>query len=171
MKRVIFVDFQICFSVPLIFSIAFGIYFENIKGILKTVRVMPYITAINFCMSHTWTLINYWHINCYLLSKMFPIYCRVWNFFEYIKEVLMQVRVTELMQNWFKCRTDILHHRNKLLVCSDSKFDKLKELHLVRIEKKRTNFLQRLEYFIKCKIDLKESNAQFMQNWRLALLW
>ena len=49
MKRIISVDFQICFSVPLTFSVAFGIYFENIKGILKTVRVMSYITAINFC--------------------------------------------------------------------------------------------------------------------------
>ena len=48
-KRIISVDFQICFSVPLTFSVAFGIYFENIKGILKTVRVMSYVTAINFC--------------------------------------------------------------------------------------------------------------------------
>ena len=131
--------------------------------------MMSCITAINFCISHTWTLINYWHINCYLLWKRFPIYY-VWIFFEYMKEVLMQVRVTELMQNWCKCRTDVLHDRNRLLVCSNSKFDELKELHLVRIEKKRTNFLQRLEYFIKCKIGLKESNAQFMQNCCLALL-
>ena len=43
-------------------------------------------------------------------------------------------------------------------------FDELKELHLVCIEKKPTNFWQRLEYFIKCKIGLKESNTQFMQN-------
>ena len=130
---------------------------------------MSYITAINFCMSHTSTLINYWHINCYLLWKVFPI-CYIWIFFEYMKEVLMQVRVTELMQNWCKCRTDVLHHRNRLLVCSNSKFDELKELHLVRIVNKRTNFLQRLEYFIKCKIGHKESNAQFMQDWCLALL-
>ena len=130
---------------------------------------MSCITAINFCMSHTSTLINYWHINCYLLWKMFPIYY-VWIFFEYMKEVLLQVRVTKLMQNWCKCRTDVFHDRNRLLVCSNSKFDELKELHLVSIEKKRTSFLQRLEYFIKCKIGLKESNAQFMQNWCLALL-
>ena len=31
-KTIISVDFQICISVPLIFSVAFGIYFENIKG-------------------------------------------------------------------------------------------------------------------------------------------
>ena len=133
-------------------------------------RVMSCITAINYCMRHTWTLINYWHINCYLLYKMFPIYCHVWNFFEYIKEVLMQVRVTELIQNWYKCRSDVLHYRNRLLVCSNSTFDELKELHLVCIEKKPTNFWQRLEYFIKCKIGLKKSNTQFMQNWFLALL-
>ena len=35
------------------------------------------------------------------------------------------------------------------------------------IEKKRTNFLQRLEYFLKCKIGLKESNAQ---SWRTDVL-
>ena len=131
---------------------------------------MSCITAINFCMSHTWTLINYWHINCYLLWKMFPIYCRIWNFFEYVKKVLKKVRVTELTQNWWKGRADVLHHRNRLLVCSISKFDESKELHLVRVEKKHTNFLQRLEYFLKCKIGLKESNAQFMQNWCIVLL-
>ena len=62
-----------------------------------------------------------------------PIYCRIWNIFEYIKEVLKQVRVT-------LCRTDVLHYRNGLLICSRSKFDELKEFHLVLFEKKRTNF-------------------------------
>ena len=62
-----------------------------------------------------------------------PIYCRIWNIFEYIKEVLKQVRVT-------LCRTDVLHYRNGLLICSRSKFDELKEFHLVLFETKRTNF-------------------------------
>ena len=34
----------------------------------------------------------------------------------------------------------------------------------MRIEKKRTNFLHSLEFFLKRKIGLKESKAQFMQN-------
>ena len=34
----------------------------------------------------------------------------------------------------------------------------------MRIEKKRNNFLQRLQFFLKSKIGLKESKAQFMQN-------
>ena len=88
---------------------------------------------------------------------MFPIYCRVCNFFEYIKEVLKQVRVTLR-------RAVVLHHRNRHLVSSNSKFDELKELHSVRIDKKCTNFLQRLEFFLKCKRGLEESKAQFTQN-------
>ena len=150
-KTITLVDFKICISVPLIFSVKFGIFLENIKKILKKLRVMSCITAFNFCMSHTWTLINYWHINCHLLWKIYPIYCHVWNFFECVKDVLKQVRVIELMQNWWKCETDFLHHCNRLLVCLNSKFNKLKELHFVRIEKKRTDFLQRWEFFPNAK--------------------
>ena len=157
------VDFQICISVTSIFSVPFAIFFENTKGILKRVMVMSSITAINFCRSHTWTLIKYWHIDCYLLWKMFPSYCRVWFFFKYIKEVLKQVRV-------ILCRTDTLYHRNRLLVYSNSKFDKLKELHPLRIEKKGTKNLHRLEFFLRCRKGLKKINAQFMQNWCLVLL-
>ena len=68
---------------------------------------------------------------------MFPIYCRVWNFFEYIKDVLKTVTVTV-------CRTDVLHHCNRL--CS-VKFDKLKEFDYVRIEKKPTHFSNILSFF------------------------
>ena len=45
--------------------------------------------------------------------------CRV---FKYIKQVLKQVTVT-------LCRTGVLHHRKRLLVCSNSKFDELKEFN------------------------------------------
>ena len=65
---------------------------------------------------------------------MFPIYCLVWNFFKYIKEPM-------------SCKP------------MSSKFDELKKLHSVRIEEKPTNFLQRLEFFLKCKIGLKESKV------------
>ena len=44
------------------------------------------------------------------------------NFFKHVKEVLKSVRVT-------LCRTDALHHCNRLLVCLNSNFDKLKEFH------------------------------------------
>ena len=40
--------------------------------------------------------------------------------FENINSVLKQVRVT-------LCRTDALHHQNRLLVCLNSKFNELKE--------------------------------------------
>ena len=53
---------------------------------------------------------------------MFPMYCRVWNFFKYIKEPMPYKPMS-------------------------SKFDELKKLHSVRIEEKPTNFLQRLEFF------------------------
>ena len=68
------------------------------------------------------------------------IYCRIWNVSEYIREVLKQVRVT-------LCKTDVMHHHNKLLVCSNSKFDELKEFHLVRIKKKRTIFCNVWNFF------------------------
>ena len=129
-QTIISVDFQICISVTSIFSVPFAIFFENTKGILKRVMVMSSITAINFCRSHTWTLIKYWHIDCYLLWKMFPSYCRVWFFFKYIKEVLKQVRV-------ILCRTDTLYHRNRLLVYSNSKFDKSKEFQFFAYWEKR----------------------------------
>ena len=57
------------------------------------------------------------------------------------------------------CGTDVLHYYDRPLVCLNSKFDELKEFHLVRIEKKCTNSLLCLEFFLKCKIDLKESKA------------
>ena len=57
------------------------------------------------------------------------------------------------------CGTDVLNYCDRPLVCLNSKFDELKEFHLVRIEKKCTNSLLCLEFFLKCKIDLKESNA------------
>ena len=77
---------------------------------------------------------------------------------------LKQVRVS-------LCKTDVLHRCNRLLVCLNSKFDELKEFDLVSIEKKkRRNFLQCLELFLKCEIDLKERKTQFMQNWCLVLL-
>ena len=56
------------------------------------------------------------------------------------------------------CRTDVLQHCNSLLVRLNSKFEELKEFHLVRNDKNRTNFLQCLEFFLKCKIGLRESN-------------
>ena len=68
------------------------------------------------------------------------------------------------------CKTDVLHRCNRLLVCLNSKFDELKEFDQVSIEKKRKNFLQCLEFFLKCEIDLKELKTQFMQNWCLVLL-
>ena len=51
------------------------------------------------------------------------------HFFEYINRVLKEVRMT-------LCRTDVLHHCNKLLVCLNSKLDELKEFHKAHIEKK-----------------------------------
>ena len=63
-KTIISVDFQIFISVytiDILYCI-WNFFFENIKGISKKVRVMSCITTINFCMSHTWTLINFWHI-------------------------------------------------------------------------------------------------------------
>ena len=62
------------------------------------------------------------------------------------------------------CKNHVLFHCNRLLVCLNSKFDQLEEFHEVCIEKKRANFLQCLEFVLKCKIDLKESKTQFMQN-------
>ena len=91
------------------------------------------------------------------------IHCSVWNFFENINGVLKQVRIT-------LNRADVWHHCNKLLVCLNSKFDELKEFDQVSIEKKRRNFLQCLELFLKGEIDLKERKTQFMQNWCLVLL-
>ena len=94
------VKFQICISVPLMDNNPQNFQCEQQPMILfsnswwlkpnKTLSFFWYSNyqihpAINFCMSHTWTLINYSHINCYRLWKMFPIYCRVWNFFEYIR--------------------------------------------------------------------------------------
>ena len=55
----------------------------------------------------------------FMWRQLLPPYYRAWKFFEYIKEALNQVRVT-------LCRTDALHHYNRLLVCLNSKFDKLK---------------------------------------------
>ena len=37
--------------------------------------------------------------------------------------------------------------------------------------RKNTNFLQHLKHFLKCRIGFKESNAQFLPNWCLALLY
>ena len=73
-----------------------------------------------------------------------PIYCCIQNVFKYIKEVLKQVWVT-------LCRTAVFHHRNKLWVCSNSKLDDLKEFYLVRLEKKRKNFLRHLDFFLQCR--------------------
>ena len=68
-------------------------FFSNVKKVFKKVRVNSRktdscITVVDFWRSRTGALIKYWHINCYFLWKMFPIYCRVWNFFENVKEVL-----------------------------------------------------------------------------------
>ena len=98
-KTIISVDFQIYISAPLIFSVTFVIFWKYIRD-NKDGKVMSFITVINFNRSHTWTLIKYWHINDYLMENA-PIYCRIWNIFEYIKEILKQVRVT-------LCRTDVL---------------------------------------------------------------
>ena len=145
-------------------------FFLKCKVILKGskanfMKMMYCITVTDYWCNHTWSLIKYWHINCHLLWEMFPFYCPVWNFFENIKVALKKVRVTL----W---RTDVMHYwsRNRLLVCLNSKFDEFKEFYKVRIKKKRTNFLQCLEFFLKCKTDLKESMAQFMQNWFIVLL-
>ena len=63
------------------------------------------------------------------MENVLKIHCSIWNFFKNIKGTLKHVRVT-------LCRTDALHHCNRLLVCLNSKFDELKECSWVRIEKK-----------------------------------
>ena len=143
-------------------------FFLKCKIILKWskanfMQMMYCITVIDHWRNHTWSLIKYWHINCHLLWEMFPFYCPVWNFFENIKVALKKVRVTL----W---RIDALHHCNRLLVCLNSKFDEFKEFHKVHIKKKCTNFLQCLEIFLKCKINLNESKGKLIQNWFIVLL-
>ena len=54
------------------------------------------------------------------------------------------------------CRTDVLRHCNRLLAYLNSKFGELKELHYMRIEKNCANFLQCLEFFLKCEIYVKK---------------
>ena len=81
---------------------------------------MSCITIVDFWWSQSWTLIEYWDINCHILWKTFPIYCHVWIFFKNKKGALKQVRVTLR-------RTNVLHHCNRLLVCLNSTFDELKE--------------------------------------------
>ena len=46
-------------------------------------------------------------------------------------------------------------------MCLNSKFHELTEFYLF---KKAPDFVQCLEYFLKCKIDLTESNTEVMQN-------
>ena len=128
-------------------------FFFKCKIILKRrkadlMQMMYCISVIHYWRNHTWTLIKYWHINCHLLWEMFPFYWPVWEFFENIKVALKKVRLTLV-------RTEALHHCNRLLVCLNSKFDEFKEFYLVRIKNKRTNSLQCLELFLKCKIGLK----------------
>ena len=93
------------------------------------------------------------------------------SYMDFFRECSMFLRSTPLKQVRVSLyKTDVLHRCNKLLVCLNSKFDELKEFDQVSIEKKRRNFLQCLELFLKGEIDLKERKTQFMQNWCLVLL-
>ena len=60
-----------------------------------------------------------------------------------------------------------LHSYNRLFMCLNSKFDELNEFYLLR---KPPDFVQCLEFFLKCKIYLREIKAEFMQKRCLVLL-
>ena len=89
-KTIISVDFQICISVCTV-NIFYCIwnffwkYKRDIKesegDVLYNCHQFLHESHLNFDKFLT-------HFYCYLLWKMFAIYCCVWNFFEYIKEVL-----------------------------------------------------------------------------------
>ena len=57
------------------------------------------------------------------------------------------------------CRTGVLHHCNRILVCQGGKFDELKEFNQVHNEKKHTNFLQCLEFFTNVEQNVKKLNS------------
>ena len=97
-------------------------FFSNVKQALKEVSLNPCRTDVSYYCN--WllmeSLLNVDRIlrffNCYLLCKIFLIYCHIKNFFENIKRALKQVRVT-------LCTSDILHHSTRHLVGLNSKFD------------------------------------------------
>ena len=59
-----------------------------------------------------------------------------------------------------KYKDDALHYCNRLFLCLNSKFDKLKKFHLL---KKLPTFVQCSKFFLKYKTDVKDSKTKFMQ--------
>ena len=66
-----------------------------------------------------------------------------------------------------ECKCDALHSCNRLFMFFNSKFDELKEFPLL---KEPPNFVQCLEFFLKCKINLRESKTEFMHKRCFVLL-
>ena len=54
-------------------------------------------------------------------------------------------------------KDDALYSCNRLFMCLNSKFDELKEFHLL---KNPPDFVKCLEVFLKCIIGLRESNTE-----------
>ena len=113
------------FKIWWIKKISLVVYWENTHQYLAMFKVILKCkidlkeSKAQFMQNGCLVLLKYWHIFFHLLWKMFQIYCRVWNFFETIKEALKQVWVT-------LCRIDVLHHCYRFLVRLNSIFDELK---------------------------------------------
>ena len=68
------------------------------------------------------------------------------------------------------CRTDVLHCCSRLSYVKNRNLMNQNNFISYILWKKHTDFIQYLEFFLNCKIGLRESKAQFMQNWCLILL-
>ena len=109
---------------------------------------MSCITMRDFWESRIWNLIPCWPINCRILWKKNIVFVLYLDFF------------CKYPRGSKEYKGDALHFCNRFFMCLISKFDELKEFHLL---KKLLNFAQCLEFFLKCIMDLRESKTEFIQ--------